>query len=175
MDIEFRLDESRGTRMQKIIPFLWFDSQAEEAAKFYVSILKNSKIGRITRYGESGAEVSGRAKGTVMTVEFQLEGQDFVALDGGPIFTFSPAISFVVNCKTQKEVDELWEKLSADPKAEQCGWLKDKYGVSWQIVPTILNEMVQDENPMKSERVMKAMLQMKKIDMKALQEAYEQN
>ena len=160
--------------MQKIIPYLWFDSQAEEAAKFYVSIFKNSKIGRTTRYGESDAEVSGRAKGTVMTVEFQLEGQDFVALNGGPIFTFSPAISFLVNCKTQKEVDELWEKLSADREAEQCGWLKDKYGVSWQIVPTILGKMLQDKDPKKSERVMKAMLQMKKINIKTLQEAYEQ-
>jgi len=161
--------------LQKIVPFLWFDNQAEEAAKFYVSIFKNSRIGRIGRYGESGAEVSGRAKGTVMTVEFQLEGQDFVALNGGPTFTFSPAISFLVDCKTQKEVDDLWEKLSADPRAEQCGWLKDKYGVSSQIVPTILNEMLQDKNAKESERVMKAMLQMKKINMKTLQEAYQQN
>lgn len=161
--------------MQRIIPFLWFDNQAEDAAKFYVSIFKNSKIESVTRYGEAGATVSGRGKGTVMTVDFQLEGQDFVSLNGGPIFTFSPAISFVVNCKTQKEVDELWGKLSADPKAEQCGWLKDKYGVSWQIIPTILNEMLQDKDPEKSERVMKAMLQMQKIDMKILQEAYDQN
>jgi predicted 3-demethylubiquinone-9 3-methyltransferase (glyoxalase superfamily) len=161
--------------MQKIIPYLWFDNQAEEAAKFYLSIFKNSKIERVFRYGEAGAEVSGRPNGTVMAMEFRIEGQDFVALNGGSIFTFSPAISFLVACKTQTEVDELWEKLSADPQAEQCGWLKDKYGVSWQIVPTILNEMLQDEDPKKSERVMKAMLQMKKIDMKALQEAYEQN
>ena len=161
--------------MQKITPYLWFDSQAEEAARFYVSIFKNSKIESITRYGEAGGEVSGRPKGTVMTVEFQLEGQDFIALNGGPIFTFSPAISFLVDCKTQKEVDELWEKLSADPKAEQCGWLKDKYGVSWQIVPRILSEMLHDEDLIRSERVMKAMLQMKKIDMKTLQEAYEPN
>jgi predicted 3-demethylubiquinone-9 3-methyltransferase (glyoxalase superfamily) len=165
----------KGAHTQKIIPYLWFDNQAEEAAKFYVSIFKNSKIGRISRYGESGAEVSGKPKGTVMAVEFQLEGQDFVALNGGPIFTFSPAISFLVDCKTQKEVDVLWEKLSADPEAEQCGWLKDKYGVSWQIVPTILNEMLQDENPMKSERVMKAMVQMKKIDTKTLREVCEHN
>lgn len=164
-----------GTQIQKIIPYLWFDNQAEDAAKFYVSIFKNSKIGRISRFGESGAKVSGRPEGSVMTVEFQLEGQDFVALNGGPVFTFSPAISFLVDCKTQKEVDELWEKLSADPAAEQCGWLKDKYGVSWQIVPTILNEMLQDTNSTKSERVMKAMLQMKKIDIKTLQEAYEQS
>jgi len=161
--------------MQKITPYLWFDSQAEEAARFYVSIFRNSKIKGITRYGEAGGEVSGRPKGTVMTVEFQLEGQDFIALNGGPIFTFSPAISFLVDCKTQKEVDELWEKLSADPNAEQCGWLKDKYGVSWQIVPTILSVMLHDEDPIRSERVMKAMLQMKKIDMKTLQEAYEPN
>jgi predicted 3-demethylubiquinone-9 3-methyltransferase (glyoxalase superfamily) len=161
--------------VQKITPFLWFDNQAEEAAKFYVSIFKNSKIGRTLRYGEAGAKASGRAKGTVMTVEFRLEGQDFVALNGGPIFTLSPAISFVVDCKSQKEVDELWEKLSADPEAEQCGWLKDKFGVSWQIVPSILAEMLQHQDPRKSESVMKAMLQMKKIDMKTLQEAYEQN
>ena len=154
---------------------MWFDNQAEEAAKFYVSIFKNSRICRIVRYGEAGAEASGRAKGTLMTVEFQLERQDFVALNGGPVFAFSPAISFLVDCKTQREVDELWEKLSADPEAEQCGWLKDKYGVSWQIVPTILNEMLQDKDPKKSERVIKAMLQMKKINMKTLQEAYEQN
>ena len=152
---------------------MWFDNQAEEAAKFYVSIFKNSKIGRIARYDEASAEVSGKPKGTVMTVEFQLEGQEFVALNGSPIFTFSPAISFLVNCKTQKEVDELWEKLSADREAEQCGWLKDKYGVSWQIVPTVLDDMLRDKDPKKSERVMKAMLQMKKIDIKTLQEAYE--
>ena len=166
---------NKGINLQKITPFLWFDNQAEEAAKFYVSIFKNSKIRRIVHYGEAGAEASGRAKGTVMTVEFQLEGLNFVALNGGPVFTFSPAISFAVDCKSQKEVDELWEKLSADPEAEQCGWLKDKYGVSWQIIPTALAKMLQDKDPKKSERVMKAMLQMKKIDIKTLQEAYEQN
>jgi predicted 3-demethylubiquinone-9 3-methyltransferase (glyoxalase superfamily) len=154
---------------------LWFENQAEDAAKFYVSIFKNSKIGRIARYGEAGAEVSGRHKGTVMTVEFQLEGQDFVALNGGPIFIFSPAISFLVDCETQKEVDELWEKLSADPRAEQCGWLKDKYGVSWQIVPTVLDEMLHDEDPKRSERVMKAVLQMKKLDMKTLRKLMNKN
>ena len=160
--------------MQKITPFLWFDDKAEEAVNFYVSIFKNSKITGITRYGEAGAEVAGRPKGTVMTIAFQLEGQEFVALNGGPVFTFSPAISFVVNCETQEEVDELWEKLSEGGEIEQCGWLKDKYGVSWQIVPTILGEMLQDKDAEKSERVMKAMLQMKKIDIKGLEQAYQQ-
>ncbi len=160
--------------MQKITPFLWFDNNAEEAVNFYVSIFKNSKIGNIARYGEAGAEVSGRPKGAVMTVTFQLEGQEFVALNGGPIFNFSPAISFVVNCETQEEVDRLWEKLSEGGEREQCGWLKDKYGVSWQIVPTVLGEMLQDKDAEKSERVMKAMLQMNKIDIEGLKKAYEQ-
>ncbi len=162
--------------MQRIIPCLWFDNQAEEAVKLYVSIFDNSKIRTVTRYGESGAEASGRPKGTVMAVAFQLEGQGFLALNGGPIFRFSEAISFIVNCKTQEEIDRLWEKLSegGDEKAQQCGWLKDKYGLSWQIVPAVLGEMLQDRDPKKSERVMKAMLQMKKIDIKALKEAYQQ-
>jgi predicted 3-demethylubiquinone-9 3-methyltransferase (glyoxalase superfamily) len=161
--------------MQKITPCLWFDNQAEEAVKFYVSILKNSKIGSIARYGEAGAEVSGRPKGSVMTVTFQSEGQEFMALNGGPVFKFNEAISFIVNCKTQEEVDRLWEKLSegGDEKAQQCGWLKDKYGVSWQIVPTVLGKMLQDKDPKKSEKVMKALLQMKKIDIKGLKQAYE--
>ena len=162
--------------MQKITPCLWFDNQAEEAVKFYVSIFKNSKIGSVTRYGEAGAEVSGRPKGSVMTITFQLEGQEFMALNGGPVFKFNEAISFVVNCKTQEEVDRLWEKLSegGDERAQQCGWLKDKYGVSWQIVPTVLGEMLQAKDPKKSERVMKALLQMNKIDIEALRQAYEQ-
>ncbi len=162
--------------MQKITPFLWFDDKAEEAVNFYISIFKDSKIVSVARYGEAGSEVAGRPKGTVMTIAFQLEGQEFVALNGGPVFTFSPAISFVVNCETQEEVDKLWAKLSegGDEEAQQCGWLRDKYGVSWQIVPTILGEMLQDEDAGKSERVMKAMLQMKKIDIKALQQAYQQ-
>ncbi len=162
--------------MQKITPFLWFDSNAEEAVNFYVSIFKDSKIVSVARYGEAGAEVAGRPEGTVMTIEFQLEGQQFVALNGGPVFTFSPAISFVVNCETQEEVDKLWEKLSegGDEESQQCGWLKDKYGVSWQIVPTILAEMLQDKDTEKSERVMKAMLQMKKLDIKGLTQAYRQ-
>lgn len=160
--------------MQKITPFLWFDDKAEEAVSFYTSIFKNSKIVKIARYGDAGAQVSGRPKGTVMIVAFQLEGQEFVALNGGPQFKFTEAISFVVNCQTQEEVDEYWEKLSAGGQEVQCGWLKDKYGLSWQIVPTILGEMLSDPDPKKAERVMKAMLQMKKIDIKGLEQAYEQ-
>ena len=160
--------------MQKIVPCLWFDSQAEEAVNFYASIFKNSKIGSVARYGEAGAKASGRPKGTVMTITFQLEGQEFLALNGGPIFKFTEAISFIVNCKTQKELDRLWKKLSegGDEKAQQCGWLKDKYGVSWQIVPSVLGKMMQDKDAEKAERVMKAMLQMKKIDIKTLKQAY---
>jgi predicted 3-demethylubiquinone-9 3-methyltransferase (glyoxalase superfamily) len=160
--------------MQKITPFLWFDDKAEEAVSFYTSIFRNSKIGNIARYGDAGAQVSGRPKGTVMTVAFQLEGQEFVALNGGPQFKFTEAISFVVNCQTQEEVDEYWNKLSAGGQEVQCGWLKDKYGLSWQIVPTILGEMLSDPDAKKTERVMKAMLQMKKIDIKGLKQAHEQ-
>ena len=155
-------------KTQKITPFLWFDDKAEEAVKFYVSLFKNSKIGSITRYGEAGAAASGRPKGTVMTVAFQLEGQAFTALNGGPHFKFTEAISLVVNCKTQEEVDELWEKLSGGGEKGQCGWLKDKYGLSWQIVPTVLGEMLQDKDARKSERVMNALLKMNKIEIKAL-------
>jgi len=160
--------------MQKITPFLWFDDKAEEAARFYISIFKNSKIGTVTRYDEEGANAAGRPKGTVMTVSFQLEGQEFVALNGGPVFKFTEAISLLVNCKTQAEVDELWDKLSAGGEKGQCGWLKDKYGLSWQIVPTMLSEMLNDKDAEKSKRVMKAMLQMGKIDTKTLRQAYEQ-
>lgn len=156
--------------MQKITPFLWFDGKAEEAMKFYISIFKNSKIVSITRYGEEGPG----PKGTVMTAAFQLEGQEFTALNGGPQFTFSQAISFVVNCETQEEVDNFWEKLSKGGEKQQCGWLKDKFGVSWQIVPVALVEMLQDKDPEKSKRVMAAMLQMDKIDIKTLRQAYEQ-
>jgi predicted 3-demethylubiquinone-9 3-methyltransferase (glyoxalase superfamily) len=156
--------------MQKITPFLWFDGKAEEAAKFYTSIFKNSKIGSTSRYGE-GAPAP---KGSVMTVAFQIEGQDFIALNGGPLFTFSPAISFFVNCKTQDEVDELWEKLSAGGEKQRCGWLKDKFGVSWQIIPTALTELMGDKDPQKSQRVMHAMLTMDKIDIRGLQQAYHQ-
>src|SRR5208337_26828 len=144
--------------MQKITTFLWFDDEAEEAVNFYVSIFKNSKIGTITRYGVEGAKVSGRPKGTVMVVAFQLDGQEFMALNGGPHFNFSEAISFSVSCETQEEVDELWEKLSEGGEEGRCGWLKDKYGLSWQIVPTVLGEMLQDKDAEKSERVMNAML-----------------
>ncbi len=161
--------------MQKITPFLWFDSQAEEAVKFYTSIFKNSRITNTTRYGEEGAQASGRPKGTVMTVAFQLEGQEFVALNGGPHFQFSGAVSFVVNCESQAEVDYYWEKLSAggDPQAQQCGWLKDKYNLSWQVVPTILIRLLNDPDPGISRRVMKAMLKMKKIEIEPLKRAAE--
>ena len=160
--------------MQKITPFLWFDNQAEEAANFYVSVFKNSKIVSSSRYGEEGQEITGQKPGTVMTVEFELEGQRFTALNGGPQFKFNESISFLVDCETQEEVDEYWEKLSAVPEAEQCGWLKDKFGVSWQIIPRALGEMLGDPDPAKSQRVMRAMLQMHKIDIAALRQAYEQ-
>jgi predicted 3-demethylubiquinone-9 3-methyltransferase (glyoxalase superfamily) len=162
--------------MQKIIPCLWFDDKAEEAAKFYASIFKNSKIGNVSRYGKEGYEFHGKEDGTVMTVDFEIEGQQFVALNGGPIFKFNEAISFQVHCETQKEVDYYWEKLSegGDEKAQQCGWLKDKYGVSWQIVPVVLTKMLQDKDSKKSQRVMKALLQMRKLDIKTLTQAYEE-
>ncbi len=161
------------TNIQKITPFLWFDNQAEEAVGFYTSIFKNSKIATVTRYGQEGAQASGRPKGTVMTIAFQLEGQEFVALNGGPHFKFTEALSFVVNCDSQDEVDYYWDRLSegGDPKAQQCGWLKDKYGLSWQIVPAALGELLSDPDPEKSQRVMKVMLQMKKIDIKTLRRA----
>ena len=155
--------------MQKITPFLWFDGNAEEAMNFYVSIFKNSKVLRVTRYGE--AEPG--PKGTVMSATFQLDGQEFFALNGGPQFTFSPAISFFVNCETQQEVDELWEKLSEGGEKQRCGWLKDKYGLSWQIVPSVLGKMLQDKDAEKAKRVMKAMLQMDKIDIEGLKQAYD--
>lgn len=158
--------------MQKFTPCLWFDSKAEEAAGFYTSIFKNSQITAVTRYGDAGAEASGRPKGTVMTVAFELDGQEYLALNGGAHFTFSPAISFIANCEDQVEVDELWEKLSEGGQKSQCGWLTDRYGVSWQIVPKILGEMVQDSNSARSERVMKALMQMTKIDIETLRQAY---
>ena len=156
--------------MQKITPFLWFDGNAEDAMNFYTSIFKNSKIGRITRYGDAGPG----PKGTVMSATFQLDGQEFMALNGGPQFKFTEAISFFVNCETQEEVDELWEKLSAGGQKSRCGWLKDKYGLSWQIIPSALGKMLGDKDPEKSQRVMKAMLQMDKIDIKGLEQAYKQ-
>jgi len=160
--------------MQKITPFLWFDDQAEEAAKFYVSIFENSRIVSIARYSEAGEQAAGRPKGSVMTVAFQLNGQDFTALNGGSHFKFTEAISLVVNCESQAEVDEFWEKLSRDGLEGRCGWLKDKYGLSWQVVPRVLVELLQDKDPAISERVMKAMLQMKKIDIESLWQAYSQ-
>ncbi|HLY60345.1 MAG TPA: VOC family protein [Terriglobia bacterium] len=155
--------------MQKITPFLWFDGKAEEAMNFYVSIFKNSKVLSVTRFGEAGPG----PKGSVMTASFQLEGQNFTALNGGPMFTFTPAISFFVSCEIQEEVDELWEKLSAGGEKGRCAWLKDKYGVSWQIVPTALMKLLGDPDPVKSKRVMQAMLQMDKIDIARLKNAYE--
>ena len=153
--------------MQKITPFLWFDGKAEEAMNFYVSIFKNSKVRSITRYGEAGPG----PKRTVMSTTFQLDGQDFFALNGGPQFKFTPAISLFVNCETQQEVDELWEKLSEGGEKQRCGWLKDRFGLSWQIVPSVLGKLLRDKDPEKSNRVMKAMMQMDKIDISGLQKA----
>ena len=154
---------------QKITPFLWFNNQAEEAVNFYTSIFENSKINSVARYGDAGPG----PKGSVMTIGFELEGQHFTALNGGPVFTFSQAISFVVHCQTQAEVDAYWDKLSAGGAEQQCAWLKDKYGISWQIVPDALIELLQDKDPQRSKRVMQAMFQMKKIDIAALKRAYE--
>ena len=157
--------------MQKITPFLWFNDNAEEAMNFYVSIFKNSKVGTVSRYGDAGPG----PKGTVMSATFQLEGQEFMALNGGPLFSFTPAISLFVNCETQEEVDELWEKLSEGGEKGRCGWLKDKYGLSWQIIPSILGKMLQDKDPAKSTRVRNAMLQMNKMDIQRLKQAYDQD
>lgn len=158
---------------QKITPFLWFDNQAEEAMNFYVAIFKDSKILSVQRYGSESAEASGRPQGSVMTASFQLNGQEFVALNGGPVFKITPAISFVVNCETQAEVDEMWKQLSAGGEEVQCGWLTDKFGVSWQIVPVQLGKLLGDPDPVKAGRVMQAMLKMKKIDIVELQRAYD--
>ena len=160
--------------MQKITPFLWFDDKAEEAANFYVSIFKNAKIGKITHYGEEAANASGRPPGTVMTVSFQIDGQEFIALNGGPHFHFTEAISLVVNCETQAEVDDLWVKLSNGGQESQCGWLKDRYGLSWQIVPSVLGKLLHGGDAKKSAAAMRAMLQMDKLDIRRLQEAYDQ-
>ena len=154
--------------MQKITPFLWFNDKAEEAMNFYVSIFKNSKVVGVSRYGDAGPG----PKGTVMSATFELEGQRFMALNGGPMFSFTPAISMFVNCETQAEVDDLWAKLSAGGREDRCGWLQDKYGLSWQIIPRTLMELMQDKDPEKSKRVMQAMLQMVKIDIEGLKRAY---
>jgi predicted 3-demethylubiquinone-9 3-methyltransferase (glyoxalase superfamily) len=160
--------------MQKITPFLWFDDQAEEAVNFYTALFKNSKIDRIFRYNEEAAEKTGRPVGSVLTIEFEIEGQKFVALNGGPLFKFNESVSFVINCETQAEVDYFWEKLTADGGEESaCGWLRDKFGLSWQITPTVLIDMLHDSDEEKSRRVMQAMFQMKKIDIKTLKDAYE--
>lgn len=159
--------------MQKITPCLWFDDKAEEAAKFYVSVFKHSKLGQVTRYGDSGAQVSGRPKGSVMTVTFEIEGQEFVALNGGPLFKFTEAVSFIVKCETQAEIDEMWSKLSEGGEEGPCGWLKDKYGLSWQIVVPAWDEMLRDKDSTKSERVMAAIFQMRKPDMQQVQQSYE--
>lgn len=158
--------------MQKITPCLWFDGQAEEAANYYTSIFRNSKILKIARFGEAGSGASGQPPGTVMTVLFRLEGQEYLALNGGPSFRFSEAVSFIVHCRTQKEIDYYWEKLSEGGEEGQCGWLKDRYGLSWQIVPARLGELMQDRDPEKANRVMQAMLAMKKIDITILKQAY---
>jgi predicted 3-demethylubiquinone-9 3-methyltransferase (glyoxalase superfamily) len=155
--------------MPKITPFLWFDGQAEEAMNFYVSIFKNSKVGKVSRYGEGGPG----PKGAAMSVTFQLEGQEFMALNGGPHFSFTPAISLFVNCETQQEVDELWEKLSEGGEKSRCGWVKDKFGLSWQIIPSALGRMLQDKDAKKARSVMQAMLQMNKIEIDGLQRAYD--
>jgi predicted 3-demethylubiquinone-9 3-methyltransferase (glyoxalase superfamily) len=163
------------TAAKPITPCLWFDNQAEEAARYYTGIFKNSKIGAISRYGEAGKEVHGQKPGTAMTVAFELNGQPFTALNGGPIFKFNEAVSFQIMCETQEELDQYWNKLSAggDPKSQQCGWLKDKYGLSWQVVPTVLAEMMSNPDKEKSGRAIEALMQMKKLDIAELQQAYE--
>jgi len=160
---------------QRLRPCLWFDSQAEEAARFYVGVFENSRILKTTRYGQAGHDIHGRPEGSVMTVEFELEGQKFTALNGGPHFRFNEAVSFEIHCETQEEIDYYWEKLTADgdPKAQQCGWLKDRFGLSWQVVPTELTEMLTDETSEASQRAFEAMLQMKKLDIAELKRAYE--
>jgi predicted 3-demethylubiquinone-9 3-methyltransferase (glyoxalase superfamily) len=160
-------------KLQRITPCLWFDSQAEEAASFYVSIFKNARIREASQYDEASSKVSGQPKGSVMTVMFELDGEEFIALNGGPMFKFTEAISFIVNCETQAEVDHYWDQLTAGGHEVQCGWLKDRFGVSWQVVPTVLTELLQDKDPEKAKRVMAAMLEMKKLSIDGLKRAYE--
>lgn len=160
--------------MQRLTPCLWFDDKAEEAARFYVSIFKNSKLGHMTRYGEAGSKVSGRPKDSVTTVTFEIEGQEFVALNGGPLFKFTEAVSFMVKCHSQEEIDEMWSKLSEGGEEGPCGWLKDKYGLSWQIVVPVWDEMLRDKDAARSERVMAAILQMSKPDLAKIRHTYEQ-
>ena len=163
--------------MQKISSCLWFDNNAEEAVQFYVSIFKNSKIGNVSHYGKEGYEIHKKNEGTVMTIDFEIEGQKFFALNGGPIFRFNEAVSFQIYCETQDEVDYYWGKLTegGDKNAQVCGWLKDKFGVSWQVVPTVLVKMLQDKDSKKTENVMRVMLQMQKLDINALTKAYQQS
>ena len=163
------------SRFSKLTPCLWFDGQAEAAARFYTSIFKNARLGTITRFGEAGKEVHGQSPGTVMTVAFELEGQSFTALNGGPLFRFTEAISFQIMCDSQAEVDHYWDKLSAggDPQAQQCGWLKDQFGVSWQVVPTVLFDLLNSPDAGKSQRAMAAMMQMKKLDIAQMRQAYD--
>jgi predicted 3-demethylubiquinone-9 3-methyltransferase (glyoxalase superfamily) len=167
---------SNNIEMQKISPCLWFDDNAEDSVKFYISIFKNSKIGNVTRYGKEGYEIHKKKEGSVMTIDFEIEGQNFLALNGGPIFKFNEAISFQIYCDTQDEIDFYWEKLTegGDKNAQVCGWLKDKFGVSWQVVPVALIKMLQDNDSKKTERVIKAMLQMHKLDIDALTKAYQE-
>ena len=174
MATKSRRSPKASRTVQRISPCLWFDNEAEQAASFYTGIFKNSRIVTITRYGKAGFEVHHRPAGSVMVVVFELDGQEFTALNGGPVFKFNEAISLQVDCKTQDEIDYYWEKLSAggDPKAQQCGWLKDKYGLSWQVVPTMMAELFKDENSAKSQRAMDAMLRMKKLDIAKLEKAY---
>jgi predicted 3-demethylubiquinone-9 3-methyltransferase (glyoxalase superfamily) len=166
-------ETAMDTRFQRITPFLWFDDQAEQAARFYTAIFPNSKISQTVRYSKEGAKASGRKEGEVMTVAFELDGQQLTAINGGPVFKFTEAISLVVNCQSQREVDHYWDALSkgGDDKAQQCGWLKDRYGLSWQIVPTLLPELLGDPDPERARRAMEAMLKMKKIDLEALRRA----
>jgi predicted 3-demethylubiquinone-9 3-methyltransferase (glyoxalase superfamily) len=169
------IESNQMTAVQKIVPFLWFDDQAEEAATFYTGIFKNSRVARVARYGEEGFAVHGRSAGSVMTVEFELEGQRFTALNGGPLFQFNQAVSLVILCESQEEIDHYWDRLAegADPASQQCGWLKDKFGLSWQVVPTALPEIMAGPDPEKSGRAMTALLQMKKLDIAKLKQAYD--